>query len=111
MVFFLWHGLHDFHHDGALDALAEEFTAGLIDAADGTAGVIGVGGAAAGTVKSCPAVATFFPGIGIALPEGFPERGVGHTVPDIAHEIFFISDELMAGIEIAPGRDSHVLRS
>ena len=93
----------DLHHDGALHALAEQFAAGLINAADGSAGMICIGRAATGTVELRPAVFALFPGICIAGTEGFTQFGIGHTVPDIAELILLIADELMAGIEITHG--------
>ena len=41
--------------------------------------------------------------------ELIPHGGVGDALPDVAHQVLGVADELVAGVEVAPGGDSHVL--
>ena len=55
-MFVLHFSLSSFYHDGAFHTFLEKLAAGLIYAFDGAAGMIGIGGTAAGAVKLRPAV-------------------------------------------------------
>ena len=70
--------------------------------------MISVSGTAAGAVESGPAVVAFLAGVYVALAEVFLNIGVGDTVPDIAHKVFFVADKLMARVKIAPRSDSEI---
>ena len=41
--------------------------------------------------------------------ELIPHGGVGDALPDVAHQVLGVADELVAGVEVAPGGDGHVL--
>ena len=73
--------------------------------------MVAVGGAAAGAVEPGPAVLAVGAGIGIAVPELVLCGGIRDAVPDVAEAVFRVPDELVAGEELAPGRDGHVLRA
>ena len=70
--------------------------------------MVSVRRAAAGAVKPCPAVITLPAGIDIAFAELLLHVGIGHAVPDIAHPVGLVADELMTGIELALRRDGEV---
>ena len=72
---------------------------------------IGVGGAAAGAVELCPAVGAVGPGVGVAGTELLPQGGVGNAVPHVPQLVGFLPHELVAGVQVAPGGDRHVLRA
>ena len=97
-----------FYHDGALDALLEQLTAVLVDAGDAAGGVVGVGCTAARAVELGPAVLALGAGVGVAVLELIPHGGVGDALPDVAHQVLGVADELVAGVEVAPGGDGHV---
>lgn len=100
--------LCNLQHNGTFHALAEEPAAVVVNACNVAGSVISVGCTAAGAVESGPAVVTFLAGVDIALAEVFLNIGVGDTVPDIAHEVLFVADKLMARIKIAPRSDSEI---
>ena len=87
-----------FDHDGTFNTLAEQFAACLVDAADGTRGVEGVGRAAAGAVESRPAVIALRPGVGVAGAELLPQGGVGHAVPNVAQLVGLLAHKLVEGV-------------
>ena len=99
----------DRDHQRALDSLLEEFAAVLIDAADRAGGMVGVRRAAATAVKTRPAVSALLAGIDIAGREVVLDCGVLDAVVDVAEQELLLADELVAGVEIAPRRDGHVL--
>ena len=99
----------DLDHDGALDALFEQLAAVLVDAGDAAGGVVGVGRAAAGAVELGPAVLALRAGVGVAVLELIPHGGVGDALPDVAHQVLGVADELVAGVEVAPRGNGHVL--
>ena len=101
--------LSNFYHDGALDALLEQLTAVLVDAGDAAGGVVGVGCTAARAVELGPAVLALGAGVGVAVLELIPHGGVGDALPDVAHQVLGVADELVTGVEVAPGGDGHVL--
>ena len=71
--------------------------------------MVSVGGATARAVETCPAVAAFGTGVDIAGGKFVLDLGVVHTLPDVAQLELLLAYELMAGIEIAPRGDRHVL--
>ena len=73
--------------------------------------MVSVRRAAAGAVEPCPAVITLPAGIDVALAELLLHVGIGHAVPDIAHPVGLVADELMTGIELALRRDGEVFRT
>ena len=101
----------DGDHDGALHALAEEVASVLVDALDRARGVIGVCGATARAVKTCPAIAAFGTGVDVAGGKLGLDLGVVHTVKNVTQLELFLANELVAGIEIAPGSHGHILGS
>ena len=96
-------------HDSALHALFEQLAAVLVHAGNAAGGVVGVGSAAAGAVQLCPAVLTLLAGVGVAVLELIPHSGVGNALPDIAQQVLGVTHELVAGVQIAPRGNSHVL--
>ena len=71
------------HHDGAFNTLTEQLAARLVDTADRTRRVEGVGCAAAGAVELRPAVVALRPCVGIAGTEFLAQGRIGHAVPDV----------------------------
>ena len=96
-------------HDGALHPLAEQLTAVLVHTGDAAGGVVCVGRAAAGAVELGPAVLALRAGVGVAVLELIPHGGVGDALPDVAHPVLGVADELVAGVQVAPGGHGHVL--
>ena len=97
------------YHDSTFHPFTEEVTSWLVDAHDGAGGVVGVGGASAGAVEPCPAVPAGFPGVDVAAHEFILDGGVLDAVEDVAQQVLLVADELVAGIQVAPGGDGHVL--
>jgi len=73
--------------------------------------VVGVGRAAAGAVQLGPAVPALGPGAGVQAAEFGGEAGIGDAVPDVADAHRRLGRELMAGEQVALGRDREVLRA
>ncbi len=73
--------------------------------------MIGVGGAAAGAVEPGPAVRARGAGVGVAGAELLPQGGVGHAAPHVSQLVRLLSHELVAGVQVPPGGDGHVLRA
>ena len=65
--------------------------------------MVTVGRTAAGAVELGPAILALLAGIGVAVLELIPDLGIGDTFPDIAHEVLGVADELVAGVQVAPG--------
>ena len=68
----------------------------------------GVCGAAARAIKACPTVAAFLSRINVTRGKFILRLGVRYTVEDIAKLVFILTNELMAGIKIAPRGDRHI---
>ena len=60
-------------------------------------------------VQSCPAIAALGVSVHVAGDEIRLNFCVRHACPDIAEAEFFVADELVAGVEVAPRSDGHVL--
>ena len=71
--------------------------------------MISVGGAATGAIKLSPAVLAFPAGICVAGAELASHCLVCNTLPYVAQLELFLAYELVAGIQIAPRCDCHVL--
>src|SRR5699024_6543240 len=96
-------------HDGALDRLFEQLAAVFIHALDRAGGVVGVGRAAARAVQLGPAVLALGPGVSVAVAELVLGGGIGDAHPDVPQQILGVAHELVAGVQVAPGGDGHVL--
>jgi len=71
--------------------------------------MIGIGSAAAGAIEPCPAVITLGTGIGVAGTEILAHFIIGDAVPDIAQRILLSDYKLVAGIQVSPGSNGHIL--
>ena len=70
----------DRHHQGAFDTLFKKLAAVFINAADRTCGVVGVSRAAAGAVKTRPALSALFSGIDITCRKIILHLGILYAV-------------------------------
>ena len=70
--------------------------------------MVGVGGAAAGAVKSCPAIAARLASVHVARGKLALLVGVGHALPHVAQLVGLVTHKLMAGVQVAPGGHGHV---
>ena len=83
----LFLGLGCFHHNGTLHPLLKELAAVFIRSVDVAAGVVGVGGAAAGAVQPRPTFPTVGVGYDVASVELFPKLGIRDALPHVAHRV------------------------
>ena len=100
-----------FDHNRALHSLALELTADVIGIVDGAMEVIGISSTASAAIESGKAFLTFFLGIDVAALEFVLNLRMNDSRVHVAQKEFLVSDELMAGIKIAPGGNCQILGS
>ena len=94
--------------NGTFHSLAEQTAAVFVNTLYRAGSVICVCGTSARAVKLCPAVLAVLTGINVAAFEFVLDLFVVNTVPYIAELEFFVADELVAGIKVAPRGDRHI---
>ena len=96
------HGLRNLEHNGALNTLAVKVAAHLVGAGQRTGGVVGVGSAAAAAEQLGKTIMTFLACVDIAQLEFIAQLFILNAVEYIAQLKRFITDKLMAGVQIPP---------
>ena len=98
----------DFEHNGVFDAAAMEFAAVIVDPGEFPCGVVGICYATAGAEETGEAIVTFFVSVYAAAFEFLTHFVVVHAGENIPQAESFVTDELMAGIEVPGGSDCHI---
>ena len=102
-VFILFKFLGYGEHYSAFHTFFEELTAVFVNSRDRSRRVIRIRRTAARAVESRPAVAAFLARIDVAVCKLTLTLGVRHTVVDVSELELFVTNKLVAGIEISQG--------